>query len=308
MDFPFDTRLMPDASAEVATPDYSYIQAIAANIKKGRCILFLGAGVNYCSDENEQLYKKEQRPPTGWELAQLIKAELMHKDILKDDFNLSEIAQYHELEQGSFDSLTDLLTRCIKTGKSPSPLLYYLADMPFQYIMTTNYDQLFETALVARGKQPHVGVYNRQRDKVTYDVPPASITVQQPFLYKVHGDIDSRPSIVITDEDYIQFILRMSDKENYNPIPQSFTDALTTKSILFIGYRLMDYNLRLLFKTLRWGRDPITLPKNYSIDPAPNHLIQLLFEDNYKTHFIVLDAWKIIPLLYKEITKPDTAV
>ncbi|RFM27431.1 SIR2 family NAD-dependent protein deacylase [Deminuibacter soli] len=303
MSFPFDTTLIPDASAEIAPSDYNFIQTIAANIKRGRCILFLGAGVNYCSDENEKLYKREQRPPTGWELAQLIKAELVHRDMLKDTANLSEIAQYHELEQGSFDSLTDLLTKEIKTGKSPSPLLYYLASMPFQYVMTTNYDQLFETALRAVKKEPYVGVYNRQRDKLTFDVPPNQITTEKPFVYKVHGDIDSRSSIVITDEDYIQFILRMSDKENYNPIPQSFTDALTSKSILFIGYRLMDYNLRLLFKTLRWGRDPITLPKNYSIDPAPNHLIQLLFEDNYKTHFIVLDAWKIIPLLYKEVTK-----
>lgn len=289
--------------ADVAPDDYTYIQTIASSIKKGRCILFLGAGVNYCGHEHEQLYTKEQRPPTGRELAELIKAELVHKELVQDDYNLSEVSQYHELEQGAFDSLMDLLVKHIKTGKSPSPLLYYLASMPFQYIMTTNYDQLFETALRAMNKQPYIGIYNRQRDKLTYDVKPSEVSVERPFLYKVHGDIDSRSSIVITDEDYIQFILRMSDKENYNPIPQSFTDALTTKSILFIGYRLMDYNLRLLFKTLRWGRDPITLPRNYSIDPAPNHLIQLLFEDNYKTHFIVLDAWKIIPLLHKEINQ-----
>ncbi|MGZ5491181.1 MAG: SIR2 family protein, partial [Nitrososphaeraceae archaeon] len=72
----------------------------------------------------------------------------------------------------------------------------------------------------------------------------------------------------------------MSDKNDLNPIPRAFTDALTKKSILFIGYRLMDYNLRLLFKITRWAKDPNTMPKNYSIDPSPDSVIQPLFNMN----------------------------
>jgi hypothetical protein len=55
----------------------------------------------------------------------------------------------------------------------------------------------------------------------------------------------------VTDEDYIQFVLRMTDKDPYDPVPMSLKHFLKRWTTLFIGYSLLDYNLRLLFKTLR---------------------------------------------------------
>jgi hypothetical protein len=57
-------------------------------------------------------------------------------------------------------------------------------------------------------------------------------------------------------EDYIDFILRMSDKDPLNPVPKEIKPWFYYWPTLFLGYSLMDYNLRLLFRTLRWKMDP----------------------------------------------------
>jgi hypothetical protein len=295
------------ANEEISEKDRDAISMIAENIKNGDCILFLGAGANACNEENEQNYPAIKRPPMASELAGILKDELKDKFgfEFKDENNitLSRITQYYELKSGDRLNLTRTLKKYIYDGKEPSPNLLYLADMPFEYIITTNYDQLLEQALDKKNKKPITGIYHSDRQKKTDNVTRDQITKHTPFLYKIHGDIIDKQSIVITDEDYIHFILRMSDKDDYNPIPHVFTDALSQKSILFIGYRLMDYNLRLLFKTIRWGKDPISLPMNYSIDPSPDILIEQLFSVNYRTNFLVLDSWKIIPLLHEAVFK-----
>ena len=41
----------------------------------------------------------------------------------------------------------------MQVGKQPSPMLQALAKLNFPLVITTNYDQLFEGALAAAGKQ-----------------------------------------------------------------------------------------------------------------------------------------------------------
>ena len=43
-----------------------------------------------------------------------------------------------------------------------------------------------------------------------------------PAILKIHGSVEKPESIVVTDEVYIQFLLRMSDKDPYHPIPETF--------------------------------------------------------------------------------------
>ena len=98
-------------------------------------------------------------------------------------------------------------------------------------------------------------------------------TPQSPVVFKIHGDIVQPESIVVTDEDYIQFVLRMSNKEPYDPMPLTLKFDLTDWTTLFVGYSLLDYNLRLLFKTLRWKIDSANIPDMYSVDFRPDPLI-----------------------------------
>jgi hypothetical protein len=86
------------------------------------------------------------------------------------------------------------------------------------------------------------------------------------------GDILQPDSIVITDEDYIDFVLQMT-RDASNRVPIEVLYHLTRDTTLFVEYSLLDYNLRLLFKMLRWNVQNAARPPFYSVDPSPDRLI-----------------------------------
>ena len=116
-------------------------------------------------------------------------------------------------------------------------------------------------------------------------------------------------SVVITDEDYIQFTLRMGDRDALHPVPETFRYQFKRMPTLFIGYSLVDYNLRLLFKTLRWKLDPAQRKPAYSVDLYPDPLLVEQFErrDRY-VQFIVQDLWTFIPELYRQVKGKEMPV
>jgi hypothetical protein len=130
-----------------------------------------------------------------------------------------------------------------------------------------------------------------------------------PFVLKIHGDIvKSGSSIVITEEDYIQFVLRMSDKEPFHPLPRTALYFMSKWPTLFLGYSLLDYNLRLLFKTLRWRLDPGIAPEMYSVDFRPDALVlEVLQNQRREVRYIVENVWNFVPALVKEVTGRDMA-
>jgi hypothetical protein len=201
--------------------------------------------------------------------------------------------------------LIDAIRDEVQKGKSGSPLLRSLAPIDFPVVMTTNFDTHFEDALYAAGKRPFVSSYrnNIAVDERTDDYPSLYPTPEQPFVVKIHGDIRHNPgSIVITEEDYIQFVLRMSDKVPYNPVPDVARVYLAKCATLFLGYSLRDYNLRLLFRALRWRVD--ASPVTYSVDYRPDPLVQEVMERRSgQVSYIVQDVWKFVPEL-RDALKP----
>ena len=71
----------------------------------------------------------------------------------------------------------------------------------------------------------------------------------------------------------------------------------------------MDYNLRLLFKTLRWKVDAALRPDTFSLDLRPDPLILEVWENRRQyVKFITEDVWRFVPALYQSVTgKPMPA-
>ena len=282
------------------------IDAIVEKVKKSECILFLGAGVHFHSpDGSPYAYSAGDCPPMGSKFsADLAKdCEFMTHFPKGDVGNLQRVSLCYEITNNR-QALVEEVKKAVQTGKKPSPALYALAKLPFSLIITTNYDQLLEKALRDVGKNPNVGVYNKDSYANTIDFPDA--TPEEPFVFKLHGDIQFPDSIVITDEDYIQFVLRMSDKDAFHPVPETFRYNFKRWPTLFVGYSLLDYNLRLLFKTLRWKMDKAKFPATYSVDPYPDPLIfDVWYNQNKYVTFIAQDVWSFVPELYRMVTGKD---
>jgi len=285
---------------------------MAEAVIAGECILFLGAGVHAPPPPDSPFqYPAEQRPPIGSALSM----ELAKKCGFAEDFpgedpgNLQRVGLAYEVDD-SREGLVDEIVTAVGSGKAPSPMLTALARMNFPIVITTNYDHLFEEALRAAGKQPRVSIYKPNLDNSAIEETTEHLgpTAAGPVIYKLHGDLDERGSLVVTDEDYIQFVMRMSDKKPYDPIPESLKVPLTTHKTLFVGYSLVDYNLRLLLKTLRRKIDPASRAKMYSVDLMPDPLILDVWDKQTRyVEFIAQDVWAFVPQLHKFVFGEELA-
>jgi hypothetical protein len=277
----------------------SAVDLVAEKVRQQSCILFLGAGVHAPPPDGSAFdYPATERPPLGSALSeQLARAGgIAERFPDEDPRDLKRISLFYEMARSRHD-LVEAVAQAVQEGKRPSPLLDALAQLDFPIVITTNYDRLFERALATAGKEPRVSVYTPELEP-TPDL--RNPTAQSPIVFKIHGDVSRPETVVLTDEDYIQFVLRMSSKDPYDPIPLTLKYFLTGWTTLFVGYSLLDYNLRLLFKTLRWKIDAANVPDMYSVDFAPDPLIFDVWHHQRRyVKFIAQDAWSFVPRLYE---------
>ena len=277
------------------------LDQIAGAVKAQHCILFLGAGVHAPPPEGSPFeYPPEQRPPIGSALSRDLaeRCRLAERSPDEDPSNLQRVALFYEIAR-SRRQLVEAVVDAVSTGKQPSPMVRALAELDFPLVITTNYDQLFERSLYLAGKQPRAAVYTPALEATTDHRDPSAAS---PVVFKIHGDITKPETIVITDEDYIQFVLRMSNKDPYDPVPLTLKYHLTGWPTLFVGYSLLDYNLRVLFKTLRWKIDSASVPEMYSVDYRPDPLIFDVWHNQRRyVNFIAQDVWTFVPALYERV-------
>lgn len=309
---------------------------LVASIKERKCILFLGAGVHYPPPPTltQYSYPPEVRPPLGSALSEALvedsrrlmqesfldtataESELPQSEALenrqklafleKHKTNLQRTSWYYEVEHER-KALVDFVNGKVSAGKEPSAILRALVEIDFPIVITTNYDQLFEVAQ-HRWNAAHPDRARTLRSSI-YDPRPEALTEEylhvpapnERWFFKIHGCVSKPESIVITDEDYIKFIMRMNAAETHQPIPARIRALLSEWTTLFVGYSLLDYNLRLLFRTLRWHLEEAIRPLTFSVDLKPDYLIRSTYEKRALVSFIAHDIWILVPELYRRV-------
>jgi len=294
------------------------VRNIAEMIARKECILFLGSAIHAPSPPGSKYdYPASKCPPIGSQLSDLLASECNYPD--QDRWNLQRVSWYYEYQSGFRSELVREVKEAVHKDREPSPVLRGLAQLGFPIVITTNYDQLYERALNDLARQQaraenkseaEAAAVTARFDKCIYS-PKSNLRTKDcgpqpskdcPYLLKIHGDLDQPESIVITDEDYIQFVLRMGDKHPYHPVGKNVLTHLIKWPTLFIGYRLVDYNLRLLFKTLRWKMDRANIPASYAVDLKPDVLIRASMENQQIVSFIERNLWDFVPDLYRAVT------
>lgn len=310
--------VQPRAPTMVSADQPSYeehLTYIKEKIAQHECILFLGSAIHVPPPPELTAYNypKEMAPPIGSALSRHLADESDYP--AQDWWNLQRVAQHFESKTKSRFRLVEEIKEAVHVGRQPSPILRMLANLEFPIVITTNYDHLYERALDRKAadekaaSQPvtkyQVSIYSPNINNKAKTVDCLRIPdPKQPYILKIHGDVDKPESIVLTDEDYIQFVLRMSDKHPFHPFGNNVLAHLMKWPTLFIGYSLMDYNLRLLFKTLRWKMDAAQIPPTYSVDKQPDDLIRDVWENQRRyVSFIILNLWDCIPKIHADLGK-----
>jgi hypothetical protein len=151
---------------------------------------------------------------------------------------------------------------------------FIAAESKIQLVITTNYDTLIEDAFNDIGRPYDLLVYPaelpaygnaamllRWQSDHAEQLDPNSLRsvdrgsgggldFSRTIIFKMHGSLwrsSDGDAFVITEEDYLRFLSRMIGR---SAIPAPLMDYLSLKSLLFLGYGLRDWNLRLLLQTL----------------------------------------------------------
>ena len=195
-------------------------------IQTKRCLLFLGAGFS----KNADLPDGSSMP--SWkELAVTLSEEIRDKsdDPLKVASNYARQFGKNQLIR----RLSELLyVDRAKPGKVHEKLTTIIE---FDTIVTTNFEFLIEKAYSNKPIQTIVG------DEHIGKYSPSTHT----NIIKIHGDFTHHGDIVVTQEDYDEFL------EKHHVLASTLESWFSTKTPLFIGYSLSDSHFQQLRKILK---------------------------------------------------------
>jgi hypothetical protein len=169
--------------------------------------------------------------------------------------DLSRVAQFIAVTEGGTVA-AELLARQMADVMPPNldnPDEPYrvLADLPFSMYITTNFDDFLVRALDERHKEPHRELcrWNRLLKSESsllssdYDPGPAN-----PMVFHLQGALDVPESLVLTEDDYLDFLVNVARDED--AFPRVVQKACAGTLLLFLGLRLDDWNFRILYKGL----------------------------------------------------------
>jgi hypothetical protein len=203
-----------------------------------------------------------------------------------DDLNFSALAQglgYPKFKQGAAD-----------------PLLV-LANLPLSIYITTSYHYFLETALKRANRLPHTAICpwreGLETRSFTFDAQSKTVfdadyqpSQAEPLVYHLHGFDRYPQSLVLTEDDYLEFLVAISrDKgRNTDPIPRPVREALVESSLLMLGFGVRSWAFRVIF----WGLIKTDFKRRYKSvsvqleldDAEEKYLQQYLSEADFEVY------------------------
>jgi hypothetical protein len=213
---------------------------LISRIRKGDCTPFLGAGMS-----SEQI-------PLSDKIAEKLTRDPLYDYPLADKDDLAKVTQYIALIADPARP-KELVAEIIDAAGRPDfqkldePHMV-LARLPLPLYITTNYDDFMFEALKTSGKAPQIFV-NHWNTNATESPESIEATVSEPAVYYFHGRKDDLDSMVLTEDDYLDFLVQVSEYRDFL-VPPRIQEAFKNTSLLFIGYSLKDTNFRVIFRGL----------------------------------------------------------
>jgi hypothetical protein len=214
-------------------------------IKSGKCTPFIGAGACYGF------------LPLGKDLAK--KWSKKYKYPFKDYDDLARVAQFLAVEHDPVYPKEILLREFANYDppdfRLPEEPHTFLAKLPLSLYLTTNYDSFMVKALEIEYKDPKRELcrwnpYLKNQKSIFDSLPDFKPTPANPVVYHLHGHDKVTESLILTEDDYLQFLANMAFEPEI--IPVRIQEALTGSTLLFIGYSLSDWNFRVLIQSMKY--------------------------------------------------------
>ncbi len=227
--------------------------------------------------------------PLG-ELKKYLRQELIRK------FD-SDLSPELKKPNASLDDILDTVGRKRWQQNQLDPH-YVLAHMPLPVYITANYNHMLVAALKDAGKDPQMVVcpwneFIQQPQSIYKREPDYYPTCQRPLVYNLFGSLSVPDSIVLTEDDYFDFLIGITG--NKDLIPAVVRAALANTSLLFLGFQMDEWNFRVLFRSILaqqgGGRRDRYTHIAAQIEPEEGRLLspqnaQRYLENYFKTEYI----------------------
>jgi len=294
---------------------------------------FIGAGMTSAIDNTintRELIKhiKEQNKIPNWVEFKLDKAS-QYSDIMSGRIHKScDIVAKYIIERKNKHVVTEFIPKKKVRDKLMHNPLWVLANLPIPIYITTNYDTLLEEYLKNADKTPNIIVSNwmgwfendlnianetisnlenaaaYKDDDEELKEKKANLnlinwkngyTADNPVVFHLHGVIDSPETMVLTEDNYIDFLVRLNSKEGFSTdrdnlpvLPSQISKIFSANHLLFLGYSLNDINLNVLLRSLRqsYAKYYKNKPGNpYAVQRKPDHpvIAQWILEEKIES-------------------------
>jgi hypothetical protein len=266
-------------------------ETLLRRIQHGRCVPVLGPGLALAAgfsprDFARQLISQFDFP-------------------LPDDTDLYRVAQFVSTVTQDAVLVKERIAKAIRPTSMPHADWYrMLAALPLPLYITTNYDDNLVQALLSQGRDATMAVYpwNRylRRERSVFE-PGFIPTVERPLVYHLHGHLSKVESIVVTEDDIIDFLLSIARDEN--SLPPTILEMLARGSNLFLGFSSSDWFFRALLRALFVDRAEARVSRqSYLVATAPSDGTQWIsyLEKYYRQENIEL-YWGTAPEFLQEL-------
>jgi hypothetical protein len=269
-----------------------HCQIVTRRLGAGSVVPFLGAGANLC-ERPPDIDWETGYLPSGYELAAFLAEPYGYPET---DLDLLRVSQWVDLVS-SPRALVDELHAVFSRNYRPNKLHRFLAELPNrlrdearpvcgQLILTTNYDDVLERAFTEAGEPVDVVVYETRRNEQRFvhlrpDGGRVSIDdaaryrefalEERTVILKIHGDVDphdsDRDTFVVTEDHYIDYLAGESVRAL---IPAYLMRRIRESDLLFLGYSMRDWNLRVILRQI-WAEQAVSTG-GWSIQRKPSEI------------------------------------
>jgi hypothetical protein len=237
-------------------------------IEAGDCTPFIGAGAS------------AEYVPVAGDLAKAL-ARRYHYPF-KDTDDLARVTQFAAVQRRNRPLVKkrfvdEMIAKAsvpdFNVADEPHALL---ADLELPIYITTNYDDFMFKALEHRKRGPELAIcpwYTKgkreleEATKLFSESAGYAADQAKPIVYHLHGHYGIPDSLVLTEDDYIDFLVRVSGDPDL--LPPKIQESLSSKMLLFIGYSLEDWTFRVIFRGLLSARPPLDQYAHVSVQLPP---------------------------------------
>lgn len=243
-------------------------QDLVSSIENSECVLFVGAGLSVPAGFPTWPNLLKEMLSWAIKVGKVSDEELEICGLIKNN-ELLDAAHILRRRMGHSEFFKFLSTTFFDRQNIPTENHKLLPSLPFSAIVTTNYDNLIDTAYtIARNCAPPVYTW-RSVDAL------ANLNAERRFyILKLHGKADEAESIILGREDFSRLLF------GEGPVRQYLAALLLTKTIIFVGFSLEDphllYRLGELAQIFRGY-----MRKHYALLPNVSQLKSEILSSNF---------------------------